>query len=96
LIGAPARLLILRERAAAVLLLIGAIAYVVAWQIDPYVFGFLLLGLGPVQIGIALLGVLVRMTRLDRSAAAIAWVIDLLLLTMAAVAFGAVRTISWT
>lgn len=95
MIRAPARLLILRERAAASLLLLGAIGYIVAWRLDPWVFGVLLLGLGPVQIGVALLGMICRMTRIDRSTRGFAWVIDVLLLTMAVGAFAFVRTISW-
>jgi len=92
----PARVLVLRDRAAAVLLLLGAVGYVAAWEMDPYVFGFLLLGLGPVQIGVALLGIVGRVSRLDQHAGAAAWVIDVLLLTLAGVAFALVRTISWT
>ena len=89
------RLLRLRARLAVALLLLGLPAYVIAFRLDPWVFGVLLLGLGPVQMAIAALGILARITRRNRPGTAGELVVDVLLLAMAIAAFAFVRTISW-
>ena len=76
--------------------MLGVVAYPIAWNVDPYVFGFLVLGLGPLQGGVAVLGILWRLARRRADEGRSAWLIDALLIASAVAAFIAVRTISWT
>ena len=89
------RLIAFRRRASLVLLALAVIAYPIARKTDPYVFGFLFLGFAPIQLGVAGLGILARLTRRDRNTAS-TWVIDILLLASALAAAIAVKSISWT
>jgi hypothetical protein len=91
-----ARFATVRRRAAAALLVLGAVAYPIAWNVDPYVFGFLVLGLGPLQAGVALLGIVWRLARRPADKGCSSWLIDALLIASAVAAFVAVRSISWT
>ena len=77
-------------------LVIAVAAYLIGWQIDPYVYGFAFLGLAPIQLGLAGIGIIVRLAGLDRRDAALPWAVDVLLLITAAVAAIMVKTISWT
>lgn len=90
------RLLTLRRRIAVVLLLLGLPAYLIAFQLDPWVFGVLLLGLGPTQLAIAAFGILARVIRGHRTGTTLEWTVDLLLLATAVAAFAFARTISWS
>jgi hypothetical protein len=90
------RLLTLRRRLAVALLLLGIPAYIFAFQLDPWVFGVLLLGLGPTQIAIASLGILARIVRRHKTGTTLEWVVDVLLLATAVAGFAFARTISWT
>ena len=91
-----ARFAAVRRRVAAALLVLGVVAYPIAWKVDPYVFGFLTLGLGPLQGGVALLGVVRRLARRSADERGSTWLIDALLIVSAVVAFAALRRISWT
>ncbi len=91
-----ARLLGVCRWLAIVLLAVGVVGYPVALQIDAWVFGILLLGVGPVQIGTALLGGVARTVWRDRQHARIDWIVGVLLLGTAVAAYAFVRTISWT
>ena len=90
------RLLTLRRRLAVALLLLGIPAYIIAVQLDPWVFGVLLLGLGPSQIAIALLGIFARVIRGTKTGTTLEWVVDVLLLATAVAGFAFARTISWS
>jgi hypothetical protein len=89
------QLLRVRRRTAAAFLAITAIAYPIAWDADPYIFGFTVLGFLPVQLTLAGLGVLARLTRRDPHTAA-AWAVDALLVGAAIAALAFLRTISWS
>lgn len=90
-----ARLFGVRRTVAVVLLAIGLVAYPIAWSLDPYVWGVTLLLLGPLQIAVAVLGVAARLWR-DREDATMSWLVDGLLLAMAAGGYAFARTISWS
>ena len=90
------RLLTVRRRIAVALLILGLPAYVIAFQLDPWVFGVLLLGLGPTQIAVAALGIVARTIRRGVRASGWEWFVDILLLATAIAAFAFARTISWT
>jgi hypothetical protein len=84
-----------RRRAAAVFLAITAIAYPIAWDADPYIFGFTVLAFLPVQLTLAALGVLARLTRRDPHTVA-TWAVDALLVGGPLAALAVLRTISWS
>ena len=87
----------LRWRIALATLALGVLAYPIAWNADPWVFGIVVLGLGPVQGAVGCLGMLARLTRLDQHIGGpMAWVVDILLVATAVAMFAFVRTISWT
>jgi hypothetical protein len=90
------RLFAVRRWLAVVLLALGVIGYPIGWQLDPYVFGVMLIVLGPLQIGTALVGMLARVAWHDRHRAALAWLVDWLLLGIAIGGYAFARTISWT
>lgn len=92
----PGRLLRARNFLAAALLALGAIGYPIAWSLDPFIWGVLLIGLGPVQIGVAMLGAVARAGRGDQRGALGWWIIDALLFVMAGSGYLFARTISWT
>lgn len=87
----------LRWRIALATLALGVLAYPIAWNADPWVFGIVVLGLGPVQGAVGCLGMLARLTRLDQHIGGpMAWIVDILLVATAVAMFAFVRTISWT
>ena len=87
----------LRWRIALATLALGVLAYPIAWNADPWVFGIVVLGLGPVQAAVGCLGMLARLTRLDQHIGGpMAWIVDILLVATAVAMFAFVRTISWT
>jgi hypothetical protein len=90
------RLFAARRWLAAVLLVLGVVGYPAGFQADPYVFGIMLLALGPLQIGTALVGILARVAWGDRHNTALAWLVDWLLLGTAVAGYAFARTISWT
>ena len=67
-----------------------------AWSLDPWVFGILVLGLWPLQAGFALSGIAARLTRREPITAIVPWIVDVALIAMAAGSLAFVRTISWT
>ena len=69
--------------------------YPLAWWADPYIFGFAVLASVPLQFAVALVGIVVRVTRLDREGGVADWVIDVLLILCGIGALAAVRSISW-
>jgi hypothetical protein len=79
----------------AVVLLSIALGYPLAWQADPYIFGFAVLAFVPLQLAVALAGILARITKLDPVGGFRVWLIDGLLIGCAAGALTAVRSISW-
>jgi hypothetical protein len=83
-----------RRRAAAGLLVVGGLGFPVAWSADAYIFGFAVLGLVPLQLAVAGIGVLARLARLERSSV-VGWLVDGLLVAVAAAALTAVRSILW-
>ena len=86
----------LRWRIALATLALGVLAYPIAWNADPWIFGTVVLGLGPVQGAVGCLGILGRLTRLDRHIGGpMAWIVDILLVATAVAVFAFVRTISW-
>ena len=89
------QLLRARRRAAGAFLAITAIAYPIAWDADPYIFGIVVLGFLPVQLTLAALGVLARLSRRDPHTGA-GWVVDALLVGAAVAALAFLRTISWS
>ena len=93
--SAPGRLLTIRRRSAIVVALASIPAYLIAWNLDPWVYGILVLGLWPLQAGLALLGVVARLTRREPNNVPLPWVIDVALVAMAAGSIAFVRTISW-
>ena len=87
----------LRWRIALATLALGVLAYPIAWHADPWVFGIVVLGLGPVQGAVGCLGMVARLTRLDQHIGGpMAWIVDILLVATAVAMFAFVRTISWT
>ena len=87
----------LRWRIALATLALGVLAYPIAWNADPWIFGIVVLGLGPVQGAVGCLGMLARLTRLDQHIGGpMAWIVDILLVATAVAVFAFVRTISWT
>ena len=90
-----ARLLTFRRRAAIVVAVLSIPAYLIAWNLDPWVYGILVLGLWPIQVGLAALGIIARLMRRDQRDALMPWVVDVLLIVMAAGSLAFTRTISW-
>jgi hypothetical protein len=67
----------LRWRIALATLALGVLAYPIAWNADPWVFGIVVLGLGPVQGAVGCLGMLARLTRLDQHIGGpMAWIVE--------------------
>lgn len=89
------RLLAIRRRAAIAIAALSLPAYLIAWDLDPWIYGILVLGLWPIQVGLAAAGVVARLTRRDQRDALIPWVVDVLLVAMAAGSLAFTRTISW-
>jgi len=87
--------LTVRRWMVAVLLAIVALGYPLAWQADPYIFGFAVLAFVPLQLAVALAGILARITRLDPVGGLRVWLIDGLLIGCAAGALAAARSIAW-
>jgi len=69
-------------------------AYLVAWNLDPWIYGILVLGLWPIQVGLAAAGIVARLMRRERDALS-PWIVDVLLVAMAAGSLAFTRTISW-
>jgi len=69
-------------------------AYLVAWNLDPWIYGILVLGLWPIQVGLAAAGIVARLMRRERDVL-IPWIVHVLLVAMAAGALAFTRTISW-
>jgi hypothetical protein len=88
-------ILIFRHRAAVGVLVLTALAYPFAWDADPYIFGIAVLGFAPVQIALAVAGMLARLLRRDRHTVR-AWSVDVLLVAAAAASLAFLRTISWS
>ena len=91
-----ARLLTIRRRSAMTVALLSIPAYLIAWNLDPWVYGVLVLGLWPVQAGLALIGITARLTKREPRTALVPWIVDVALIAMAAGSLAFVRTISWT
>ena len=89
------RLLTGRRRAAITVAVLSIPAYLIAWGLDPWIYGILVLGLWPIQVGLAAAGIVARLTRRDQRDALIPWVVDVLLVAMAAGSLAFTRTISW-
>lgn len=89
------RLLAIRRRAAIAIAALSLPAYLIAWDLDPWIYGILVLGLWPIQVGLAAAGIVARLTRRDQRDALIPWVVDVLLVAMAAGSLAFTRTISW-
>ena len=89
------RLLTMRRRSALAVALLSVPAYLIAWNLDPWVYGILVLGLWPLQAGLALIGIAARLTRREPKTAPVPWLVDLTLLAMAAGSLAFARTISW-
>ena len=88
---------IIRQKCALALLVIVAIAYPISWSVDPYAFGFTVLGLVWFQFGLATVGIAGRLARHEVRwlPNAAAWVVDLLLVVSGVAALAFLRTISW-
>ena len=69
-------------------------AYLVAWNLDPWIYGILVLGLWPIQVGLAAAGIVARLMRRERDVL-IPWIVHVLLVAMAAGSLAFTRTISW-
>ena len=93
--SALGRLLTIRRRSAIVVAVSSIPAYLVAWDLDPWVFGILVLGLWPLQAAVALSDVAARLTRHEPIKAFVPWIVDVALIAMAAGSLAFVRTISW-
>jgi hypothetical protein len=90
------RILAVRRWTAATLSALLAVGCPIAWQADPYIFGFAVLAFVPLQLAVALVGIIARITRLHPVGGLRVWLIDgLLLIAGAAGALAAVRSISW-
>jgi hypothetical protein len=89
------RLLTVRRRAAIAVAALSIPAYLIAWDLDPWIYGILVLGLWPIQVGLAAAGIVARLTRRDKRDALIPWIVDILLVAMAAGSLAFTRTISW-
>ena len=89
-----ARLFSLRRKVAVALLVIGLVGYPIAWSLDPFVWGVMMLILAPMQIAVAVLGIAARLWP-DRENAVMSWLVDSLLLAMAIAGYAFARTISW-
>lgn len=89
------RILAVRRWTAATLPAFLAVGYPIAWRADPYIFGFAVLAFVPLQLAVALVGIIARITRLDPVGGLRVWLIDGLLIAGAAGALAAVRSISW-
>jgi hypothetical protein len=89
------RLLTVRRRAAIAVAVLSIPAYLIAWDLDPWIYGILVLGLWPIQVGLAAAGILARATRRDQRDALVSWIVDVLLVAMAAGSLAFTRTISW-
>ena len=93
-----ARAWIVRQKCALGLLIIVAVAYPVAWNLDLYIFGFTVLGLVWFQCGLAAIGMIGRIahreTRWLPNAAT--WVVDVLLMVSGVGALMFLRTVSWS
>ncbi len=88
-------ILAVRRWTAATLSALLAVGYPIAWQADPYIFGFAVLAFVPLQLAVALVGIIARIARLDPVGGLRVWLIDGLLIAGAAGALAAVRSISW-
>ena len=83
-----------RRWVAAVLLAAGALGYPAAWQTDPWIFGVGVLGLAPLQLAVAMIGIVARLARIE-PLSGLGWLVDALLIVSAAGALLVTRTISW-
>ena len=90
-----ARVFDLRRKVAVALLVISLVGYPTAWSLDPFLWGVMLLTLAPMQIAVAVLGIVGRLWR-DPDNTVISWLIDSLLLTLTIVGYAFARTISWS
>lgn len=88
---------IIRQKCALGLLVLVAVAYPISWRVDPYAFGFTVLGLVWFQIGLAAIGIVGRLVQRETRwlPNAVAWTVNILLAGCGAGALALLRSLSW-